>query len=186
MVEAILVGRDLRAKVASSGVVKALPVRAAAKKSGAKEGRESAGPAWFNMVAGERTPEFETDLRLLSMRGALDPKHHYRKGERVGTHKFSQIGTVIEPAMSFYGDRLTRRQKAPTMLDTLMRDIDRQQYLKQKYEALQEAANARTSLAKKNSSMKKAAKAERKPSSKSAAAGKEKSRRHPLFSLQET
>ena len=103
-----------------------------------KAAKDNAGPAWFNMPAPERTPELEQDLRLLSMRAALDPKQHYRTGEKVGQGKYLQVGTVVHDATGHYTDRLTRRQRGTSMLDTLMRDTVRQQYLKRKFEHLQE------------------------------------------------
>lgn len=103
-------------------------------------GQDTAGPAWFNMRATERSPEVERDLRLLAMRAALDPKQHYRRGERIGQSKYFQLGTVVADSTGFYADRLTKKQRAGTMLDTLMRDTERQQYFKKKYSVLQEAS----------------------------------------------
>lgn len=113
----------------------------------------TAGPGWFDMVPTESSAELEADLRLLSMRGALDPKHHYRRGvvdtikangkRRDGSKPMVQLGTVIEPAIGYYTDRLTRKQRAQTMLDTLMRDVEKQQFLKRKYQTLQDASRSR-------------------------------------------
>lgn len=105
-----------------------------------KKEQDTAGPAWFNLPAPERTPELEKDLRVLAMRSVLDPKQHYRKGERLGQGKYFQVGTVVSDITGYYSDRLTKRQKGATILDTLMRDTERQHYFKKKYDALQQAS----------------------------------------------
>ncbi|PJF16509.1 hypothetical protein PSACC_03696 [Paramicrosporidium saccamoebae] len=102
--------------------------------------QDSTGPAWFNMAAADITPELEKDVKLLQMRAALDPKQHYKKGERILQGKYFQVGTVVNDATSHYSHRLTKRQQGGTVLDTLMRDTKRQQYFKKKYNALQEAS----------------------------------------------
>lgn len=128
-------------KVVEKRSITLLPTRqdrAERKRKAASQ--DNAGPAWFNMPAADRTPEMEKDLRLLSMRTALDPKQHYRRGERPGRGKYFQVGTVVADSTGFYADRLTKRQRGGTMLDTLMRDTERQQYFKKKYDVLQEAS----------------------------------------------
>lgn len=137
-----MISRDL-GKTAERPI-KLLPTRQEKLEGRRKRttGKDNAGPAWFNMPAPERTPELEQDIRLLSMRAALDPKQHYRKGERIGQGKYFQVGTVIQDSTGHYSDRLTRRQRGNSMLDTLMRDTERQQYLKKKFDLLQ-AANIR-------------------------------------------
>ena len=128
-------------KVVKDRPLALLPTRGERREQRQKsKTRDTAGPAWFDMPVPERTPELEKDLRLLAMRSALDPRQHYRRGERVGQGKYFQVGTVISDSTGHYADRLTRRQRGSTILDTLMRDTDRQQYLKKKYEGLQEAA----------------------------------------------
>lgn len=128
-------------KVVKGRPLELLPTRGVKREQRQKsKTQDTAGPAWFDMPAPERTPELEKDLQLLAMRAALDPKQHYRKGEQLGKGKYFQLGTVISDSTGRYTDRLTRRQRGNTMLDTLMRDTERQQYLKRKYEGLQEAA----------------------------------------------
>lgn len=105
-----------------------------------KNTADTAGPAWFNMPAAEKTPELELDLRLLSMRSALDPKQHYRKGERLFAGKYFQAGTIISDPTGHYNDRLTRKQRGTTILETLLRDTERQKMLKKKYDKLQDAS----------------------------------------------
>lgn len=111
-----------------------------------KEGPDNAGPSWFHMPAAKLTPELETDVRLLRMRQGLDPKQHYRKGEKLLQGKYYQVGTVISDPTARYSERLTRRQRGRTILETLLKDTERQQYLKKKYNALQEVRlqNSRT------------------------------------------
>lgn len=120
--------------------LKLLPTRQERLDNKKKGGTDTAGPAWFNMPASDVTPEIEKDIRLLQMRSALDPKQHYRKGERILQGKYFQVGTVINNSSGHYSDRLVKRQRGRTVLETLMRDTERQKYFKKKYNTLQEAS----------------------------------------------
>lgn len=102
--------------------------------------QDTAGPAWFNMPVSVSTPELDKDVRVLQMRSALDPKQHYRKGEKILRGKYYQVGTVINDSTGHYTDRLTKKQRGGTILDTLIKDTERQQYFKKKYSQLQEAS----------------------------------------------
>ncbi|TYG78673.1 hypothetical protein ES288_D02G078600v1 [Gossypium darwinii] len=44
-----------------------------------KQVKDTAGTAWFDMPAPTLTPELKKDLQLLKLRGAIDPKRHYKK-----------------------------------------------------------------------------------------------------------
>lgn len=112
--------------------------RLAAKKK--KTTEDTAGPAWFNMPAPKMTAELEADVRILSMRSALDPKQHYRRGEKILQGKYFQFGTVISDPTRRYSERLTRKKQGQSILETLMRDTEKQQYFKRKYDVLQEAS----------------------------------------------
>lgn len=121
---------------AEQGPIQPLPT-AAQRRQARQGGQQSnnAGPAWFNMPAPTRTAEVEADLRLLEMRSALDPKQHYKRGTgKVG--RFFQIGTIIEDPSAFYSDRLPRRQRASTLVDTLLRDEEKRAFLKRKQRQL--------------------------------------------------
>lgn len=108
------------------------------RKKKAKASTDTAGPAWFNMPHAQMTPELEKDIQLLRMRSALDPKRHYRKNEKILAGKYLQVGTIINNPTGFYNDRLSKRQRAATVIDTLMRDYEHQRYLKNKFDKLQE------------------------------------------------
>ena len=43
------------------------------------------------MKAPELTPELKADLKVIKMRGALDPKRFYKKSDREGLPKFFQV-----------------------------------------------------------------------------------------------
>ena len=98
---------------------------------------ETAGPKWFDMPATPMTPELEKDLKVLQMRSAIDRKRHYKKGEEVGKSKYFQMGTIVSDATGFYSDRLTRKQRPKTLVDTLLKDAETQSYFKKKYNELQ-------------------------------------------------
>ena len=56
-----------------------------------EERDKSTGDGWFNMKAPELTPELKADLKVIKMRGALDPKRFYKKSDRDGLPKFFQV-----------------------------------------------------------------------------------------------
>ena len=55
------------------------------------ERSKSAGSGWFDMPAPQLTPELKNDLRLLRMRGALDPARHYKKTHSKATPRYFQV-----------------------------------------------------------------------------------------------
>lgn len=102
-----------------------------------KKAKETAGPGWFDMPAPEMTPELEKDLKVLSMRGALDRKRHYR-AEVVGKSKYFQMGTVVSSSAGFYSDRIPKRQQPKSLVDALLKDEDSKAYYRKKFNELQE------------------------------------------------
>lgn len=79
------------------------------------------------------TAELERDLKIIKMRGAIDPKRHYRKDDSKELPKYFQMGTIIEGPTEFYSSRLTRKERKQTILEELMQDDKRKKYLKRKY-----------------------------------------------------
>jgi hypothetical protein len=47
------------------------------------------------MPAPQLTPELKNDLRLLRMRGALDPARHYKKTHSQATPRYFQVRAVV-------------------------------------------------------------------------------------------
>ena len=128
---------DLLKKVNSSSI-KALPSaserRVTIKNSKSKN---TAGAAWFDLPATPMTPELEKDLKVLSMRGALDRKQFYRGGENPGKSQYFQIGTVVDTATGFYSDRLPKKLRPKSLVDTLLKDEESKAYFKKKFNDLQ-------------------------------------------------
>lgn len=72
------------------------------------EREKSTGDAWFNMKAPEITEELKGDLKVLKMRGSLDPKRFYKKNDRDGFPKYFQVGKKKNP-------KKTHRSQTPSM-----------------------------------------------------------------------
>ena len=51
----------------------------------------SAGKQWFDLPATTVTPELKNDLKILKMRGALDPSRHYKKNDTKELPKYFQV-----------------------------------------------------------------------------------------------
>lgn len=132
-------------KLANSRPVSLLPA-AANKKVDAREkvkkAQDTAGPAWYNLPKPEMTPDLEKDIRVIQMRSALDPKRHYKNGP-VLTSKYFHVGTVVAGAEEFYSaNRLTRKERGATVLDTLLKDDQKRAYFKKKFTEAQKNSRA--------------------------------------------
>jgi len=134
----MIIARDLSSKIKPVAPLPTTDERKA-KKS---KSHDTAGPAWFNMPAPELTEELKQDIQVVKMRAALDPKPHYRKNERILESRYLQVGTVIADPTARHNDRLTRRQRGTSIVDTLLRDQQRRTYLKNKFSSLQATSQA--------------------------------------------
>ncbi|XP_051118401.1 rRNA-processing protein fcf2-like [Andrographis paniculata] len=105
-----------------------------------KQVKDTAGKNWFDMPAQTITPELKKDLQLLKLRGVIDPKRHYKKGDTKSKSlpKYFQVGTVIEPASEFYASRLTKKQRKATIADELLSDSNLHSYRKRKVREIEE------------------------------------------------
>ncbi|XVF62356.1 hypothetical protein PTKIN_Ptkin09bG0001000 [Pterospermum kingtungense] len=94
-----------------------------------KQVNDTAGSAWFDMPAPTLTPELKKDLQLLKLRGAIDPKRHYKKDSKSkALPKYFQVGTVVESVTDFYSGRMTKKERKLTLADELLSDPTVWQY----------------------------------------------------------
>ncbi|XP_016183411.1 rRNA-processing protein fcf2-like isoform X2 [Arachis ipaensis] len=105
-----------------------------------KQAKDTAGKDWFDMPTQTITPELQTDLKLLKLRSALDPKRHYKKGDSKSKAlpKYFQVGTVVEDASEFYSERLTKKERKATIADELLSDQKLAAYRKRKVREIEE------------------------------------------------
>lgn len=106
------------------------------RREGLKERDKTKGARWFNMPATELTEEIKNDLAVLQMRGTLDPKHFYKRGNEKICPKYFQVGTVIESPAEFYSARIPKKQRKKTLVDELLSDVEYRKYQKKKYAEL--------------------------------------------------
>ena len=66
------------------------------------EREHTAGNAWFNLPATPITPELHNDLKVLRMRGAIDPQRHYKKADSKELPKFFQVPNMNLDPSSLY------------------------------------------------------------------------------------
>jgi hypothetical protein len=57
---------------------------------------------WFDLPAQQITDEVKRDLRLLRLRGVMDPKRFYKSFDQTKFPKYFQFGTVVEGPADFY------------------------------------------------------------------------------------
>lgn len=88
----------------------------------------------------------ELDLKLLKMRGYLDPKKHYKKSNMKETPQYFQVslkhtinkkvGTIVESAADFYSSRIPKKERKTHWIDELVADEELRKYTKRKVEEL--------------------------------------------------
>lgn len=83
------------------------------------------------------TPQLKNDLRLLQMRNALDPSHHYKANDSKKLPRYFQVGRVVAGSADFYSGRIPRRQQKQTLVDELLDSDHFQTYHRKKYLELQ-------------------------------------------------
>ncbi|KAJ3599388.1 hypothetical protein NHX12_033351 [Muraenolepis orangiensis] len=98
-----------------------------------EEKEKTTGDGWFNMKAPELTVELKADLKVIKMRGALDPKRFYKKSDREGLPKYFQVGTVMDSPTDFYHSRIPKKDRKRTMVEELVADADFRRQNKKKY-----------------------------------------------------
>ena len=103
-----------------------------------KQPREKSSKAWFELPTQEITEEVKTDLRVLRLRSAYDPKHFYRKFDDTKFPKQFQFGTVVESASDFYSSRLTKKERKQTMAEEIMHDPYLSSIRRKRYNRIQE------------------------------------------------
>lgn len=107
--------------MASMAVMPPLDARAA-ERAARKAAPDTAGRRWFDLPATPITPEVKTDLRLLALRGAFDPKRFYRNPDATKFPKYFQMGTVVEGPTDFYSGRMTKSERKQTLTEELLAD----------------------------------------------------------------
>jgi hypothetical protein len=100
------------------------------------EKEKSAGSGWFHLPATPLTPELRNDLKLLKMRGAIDPKQHYKRNDSKELSKYFQVGRVIGGPAEFYSSRIPKKQQKNTIVEELLADDKFRKYHKRKYAEL--------------------------------------------------
>jgi hypothetical protein len=109
-----------------------------AKAKARKEAREkSTGSGWYEMQAPEMTAELKNDLKLLRMRGALDPSQHYKASDWKKLPRYFEVGKMVSGPAEFYSSRVPKRQRKQTIMDELLQDHQFKRYQKKKYSDLQ-------------------------------------------------
>jgi hypothetical protein len=125
-------------KKASQPITEPFPSVATRKEMKITNKLQISNDPWTCMSETKLTPEIEKDLKLLSMRNALDTGRHYKSGEKIGRKdKPLQVGTIVEGSGEFYSGRLTKRQRKPTLVDTLLYDEEKRSIYKNKFMNLQ-------------------------------------------------
>jgi hypothetical protein len=105
-----------------------------------QRGGKSAGADWFHMTAPTLTAEVKADLKMVALRGVLDPKRHYKKDKSLTkTPQFFQLGTVVAGAAETYSARLPKAQRRQRLVDEILADAQHRTYIKRRYLQIQDS-----------------------------------------------
>src|SRR5690606_15959249 len=100
---------------------------------------DTAGPAWFDLPKTKLTPELKRDFQILRLRGALNPKVHYKKSaSKTLVPRYCHVGEVVEGSADFYSARLTRRERKMTFAQEVLSTSGLKARSKSKYSTIQE------------------------------------------------
>ena len=90
------------------------------------------------MPATQLTPELQADLRLLKVRGVLDPQRHYKKeSSKILVPDFSQVGRVIEGPTEHFSARLPNKERKRTFVEEVLASEGSNGRFKKKYNEIQ-------------------------------------------------
>ena len=106
----------------------------------AEKRRRDAGPGWHHIPERELTPDQRRELKLLKLRGAMDPKQHYRAADSSKLPTRFHVGTVIEGPAEYYSGRLSRRERRPNFTQEVLGDDAVRAYAKRKFRSINDAA----------------------------------------------
>ena len=90
------------------------------------------------MPATDMSPELQADLRLLKVRGVLDPKRHYKKDSSTNfASKFSEVGTIIEGPTEHHSARLLNRERKRNFVEEVLASENSTERFRKKYSEIQ-------------------------------------------------
>jgi hypothetical protein len=127
-----------RAAVSSESVVSAALLQETAIAKQQREQRERKQGAlrdWHEMVVPELTPELAKELRVLQLRGYMDPKRFYKAMDNTSTQ--FQVGTVVDSFGAAPSSRLSKAVRRPTFVEQVLADDSIRGYAKKTFGKLQ-------------------------------------------------
>eukprot|EP01116_Phalansterium_solitarium_P014179 TRINITY_DN31733_c0_g1_i1.p1 TRINITY_DN31733_c0_g1~~TRINITY_DN31733_c0_g1_i1.p1 ORF type:complete len:175 (-),score=38.99 TRINITY_DN31733_c0_g1_i1:171-695(-) len=114
--------------------------------------KDTAGKGWYDLPATPVTPELKTDLKLLQLRGVLDPKRHYKKTPKnEPLPKYFHVGTIVEGHSDFYSSRMTNKERKNTFVEELLANQEFKRSTKKRYLDLQKKKAGKPGVQKKYS-----------------------------------
>lgn len=102
---------------------------------------DTAGDKWFGLPATVITEDVKTDLRVLRLRSAYDPKQFYKKFDDSKFPKYFQFGTVIEGPTDWHSGRLSKKQRKQTLAEEIMADDHLTEMRKKRINKMQQESN---------------------------------------------
>jgi hypothetical protein len=128
-----------RAAVSSESVVSAALVQEtsiAKQQREQRERKQGARRDWHEMEVPEMTPELGKELRVLQLRGYMDPKRFYKSMDSKKGTKF-QVGTVVDSFGAAPSSRMPKAVRRPTFVEQVLADDSIRGYARKTFGQLQ-------------------------------------------------
>eukprot|EP01128_Nolandella_sp_AFSM9_P005169 TRINITY_DN2468_c0_g1_i2.p1 TRINITY_DN2468_c0_g1~~TRINITY_DN2468_c0_g1_i2.p1 ORF type:complete len:260 (-),score=63.33 TRINITY_DN2468_c0_g1_i2:311-1090(-) len=129
--------------------VSALPKSKSAKTREKRQKMgKTAGKGWYDLQSPDMTPEIESDLKVIQLRGLVDSKTFFKRTTKELPKHF-EVGKVIANPLDFFSEgRSKAKMHNKHFVDALLDDQKYKSHAKKRYRDIQ---NKRTGLKRKNS-----------------------------------
>jgi hypothetical protein len=101
-----------------------------------RERKQGARRDWHEMEVPEMTPELGKELRVLQLRGYMDPKRFYKSMDSKKSAKF-QVGTVVDSFGAAPSSRMPKAVRRPTFVEQVLADDSIRGYARKTFGQLQ-------------------------------------------------
>lgn len=101
-----------------------------------KENTQKTTRGWFEMPSSDFNDDVKRDLEVLSMRGAFNPKRHYKNLESIKTANWIQIGTVLDNPVEGRSGQLPNRLRKRTLTQEWLADPEMGQELQKRFQKI--------------------------------------------------
>eukprot|EP00210_Caulerpa_lentillifera_P006766 g6465.t1 len=101
-----------------------------------EESIKAANRGWFEMPSSDFNDDLKRDLEVLSMRGAFNPKRHYKNLEKIKTANWVQVGTVLDNPVEGRSGQLPNHLRKRTLTQEWLADPEMGKELQKRFKKI--------------------------------------------------